>query len=105
MKPFRPVVFAYDISKDKTRRKVFKILKDWRLDGQKSVHECRLPTKSAEELFIQISSIIDKKNDNLIMTWIDPHRKVLARGIGKTQSMFQKAYLFSKKDFGKTIQS
>jgi len=90
----RPVVFAYDISKNKTRKKVYKILKEWRLDGQKSVHECRLPSQSAEELFIQIGSTIDKKTDNLIMTWIDPHRKVLARGLGKTDSMFQKALIY-----------
>ncbi|ETR67794.1 MAG: CRISPR-associated protein Cas2 [Candidatus Magnetoglobus multicellularis str. Araruama] len=89
---FRPVVFAYDIQNNKTRNKVFKILKEWRLDGQKSVHECRLPKKSAEELFIQISSAIDQSTDSLIMTWVDPYRKVLARGKGKTESMFQKSY-------------
>jgi len=89
---FRPVVFAYDIHKNKTRNKVFKILKEWRLDGQKSVHECRLSKKEAEELFIQISSAIDTSTDSLIMTWVDPYRKVLARGKGQTESMFQKSY-------------
>jgi len=105
MKKFRPVVFAYDISKDKTRKKIYKILKEWRLDGQKSVHECCLPTHSAEELFIQISSTINKKTDNLIMTWIDPHRKVLARGIGKTESMFQKAYIFEGNMSNRSIKN
>ena len=47
------VIVAYDISKNKVRAKIHKILKEWRLGGQKSVHECRLTKRQAEELFLE----------------------------------------------------
>ncbi len=76
----RPILIAYDISDNKTRAKVLKVLKEWRLDGQKSVHECWLNRSQAEELFIQLSEKMDMKTDNLLMTWINGHRKMPARG-------------------------
>ena len=79
----RPIVIAYDISKNKTRNRVFKILREWRLDGQKSVHECRLDRQKAEELFIQLGSSIDTETDNLLMAWISTRRKILTRGCGR----------------------
>ncbi len=79
----KPVVFAYDITKNKTRYKVLRILKEWRLDGQKSVHECRLKLRQAEELFIEINERLNPKTDLLLMAWLEPHRSVLYRGIGK----------------------
>jgi len=36
----KPIIVAYDISNNKVRSKALKIVKEWRLDGQKSVHEC-----------------------------------------------------------------
>ena len=79
----RPIVVAYDISKNKIRAKIYKILKEWRLGGQKSVHECRLKMRQAEELFLQLSEPLDKKTDLLLMVWLETHRPVLYRGIGK----------------------
>jgi len=92
MKKSNPVIIAYDISQHKPRKKVLKILKEWRLDGQKSVHECCLTKRSAEELFLQITSEIDTKTDHLIMAWVEPRRKILARGIGKTDAMIRKIW-------------
>ena len=88
----RPIIVAYDISKDRTRSKVFKILKEWRLDGQKSVHECRLDRRKAEELFLQLGTAIDTKTDNLLMAWVNTRRKVLVRGCGKGDAMFRNIY-------------
>jgi len=48
----QPAVIAYDIRADRTRRRVCQILLEWRLDGQKSVHECTLSVSEAQELFI-----------------------------------------------------
>lgn len=79
----RPLVFAYDISKDKTRRRVFKILKQWRIGGQKSVHECRLKKAQAEELFLQLNEKLDQTTDCLMLAWLETHRNVLHRGIGQ----------------------
>lgn len=88
----RPIVVAYDISKNKIRAKVLKVIKEWRLDGQKSVHECRLSQSQAEELFLQLSHVIDVRTDNLLMAWIEPRRKIMARGVGKTTSLFKKVW-------------
>ena len=48
----RAALVAYDIRSDSTRRRVLRILRDWRVDGQLSVHECLLTPTEAEELFI-----------------------------------------------------
>ena len=88
----RPIVVAYDIVKNKIRARVRKILKEWNLDNQKSVYECRLTQYQAEELFLQISHEIDKKTDNLIMAWLEPKRKILTLGLGKNTSINKKLF-------------
>jgi len=79
----KPIVIAYDISDNPSRRQVHKILKEWRIDGQKSVHECYLNQWEAEELFLQLGAILNQKTDHLLMTWLDGRRKGLARGQGR----------------------
>ncbi len=79
----RPIVIAYDVSCNEHRGKILRILKNWRLDGQKSVHECLLTPTEAEELFLQISQHINIKTDVLLFAWLEPKRKVLCRGTGK----------------------
>ncbi len=83
----QPVIVAYDISKNKTRARVRKILKEWRIGGQKSVFECRLSGDEAEELFLQLSHEIDLKTDNLLLAWVEPRRKILGRGVGKKTNL------------------
>lgn len=82
MGKIRPIVVAYDISDNKVRSKVHRILKEWRLGGQKSVHECRLKMSQAEELFLQLGEQVDNEKDCLLMAWLEPHRSVLFRGLG-----------------------
>ncbi len=79
----KPIIIAYDISKNKIRGKVFRILKEWRIGGQKSVHECWLTKRQAEELFLQISELLNMATDTLLMVWLANHRRVLHRGLGK----------------------
>ncbi|MBT6339967.1 MAG: CRISPR-associated endonuclease Cas2 [Desulfobacula sp.] len=79
----RPIIVAYDISRNKIRTRVRKILKEWRLDNQKSLYECRLTNRQAEELFLQLSENLDHKTDKLLMAWLEPHRNLLYRGIGR----------------------
>lgn len=83
MRTKRPIVVAYDISKNRVRAKICKILKEWRLGGQKSVHECRLKMPQADELFLQLSEPLNKDTDSLLMAWLEPHRSILFRGLGK----------------------
>ncbi|QTA81766.1 CRISPR-associated endonuclease Cas2 [Desulfonema limicola] len=83
MSRLRKIIIAYDISRNKTRRMVHNILKSWRIGGQKSVHEAYLDSNQAQELFIQISRKLNPKTDSLMMAWIESHRKILFRGLGK----------------------
>ena len=85
MRTKRPLVVAYDISKNKVRAKIYKILKEWRIGGQKSVHECRLNKGQAEELFLRLSEPLNMSTDSLLMAWLEPHRSILFRGLGKDE--------------------
>ena len=89
----RPIVIAYDITQNKIRARVRKILKEWNLDNQKSVYECRLTHAQAEELFLQLTYEIDKKTDNIIMTWLEPRRKILTLGLGKHTAINKKVFI------------
>jgi len=75
----KPAVIAYDIRSNKRRRRVFRILKQWKLDAQYSVFECSLSQGEAEELFLQLSSLLNEKTDSLLLAWLDKRRK--AQGI------------------------
>lgn len=88
----KPIVVAYDISKNKVRARVRKILREWNLGNQKSVYECRLTQAQAEELFLQLSHEIDKKTDNILMAWLTPGRKILTRGLGRYTGIHKKYY-------------
>lgn len=88
----RPIVIAYDISKDKSRARVRKILREWNLDNQKSVYECRLTQTQAEELFLQLTEEIDTKTDNILMTWIEPRRKIFKKGLGNRSAINKKVF-------------
>ncbi|SMD05988.1 CRISPR-associated endonuclease Cas2 [Desulfocicer vacuolatum DSM 3385] len=89
-----PIVVAYDISKNKIRARVRKILREWNLDNQKSVYECRLTLEQAEELFLQLSAEIDTDTDNLIMAWVEMRRKVLTKGMGNNTSVNKKMFYY-----------
>ncbi|NKB64825.1 MAG: CRISPR-associated endonuclease Cas2 [Gammaproteobacteria bacterium] len=73
----KPAVIAYDIVSNKRRRKVFHCLQTWGLDAQYSVFECDLTWRQAEELFVQLSEIIDNDEDTLMLAWMDNLRKVM----------------------------
>ncbi len=83
----RPAVVAYDVSDDKTRRRVHKVLLEWRLEGQKSVHECLLSAPEARELFIQLGELVDADTDCLLLAWVSPGRPAFARGVGTVDQL------------------
>jgi CRISPR-associated protein Cas2 len=86
----KPAIVAYDISANRTRRQVHKILLEWRLDGQKSVHECVLSPAQAQELFMQLGAVIDPKTDRLLLAWMAPSRAPQARGVGRVDRLSAK---------------
>lgn len=65
-----PAIIGYDISCNKTRRKVANTLKAWRIDGQYSLAECYLSYQEADELMLQLTSYLTKKTDSLILAWL-----------------------------------
>ena len=74
----KPAVIAYDITSNKRRGKVFRCLKTWSLDAQYSVFECSLSWREAEELFLQLTSLIDEQEDTLMLAWLDNKREAIA---------------------------
>ncbi len=77
----KPAVIAYDIACNKRRRRVFRCLQSWSLDAQYSLFECELSWREAEELFLQLSSLIDEDEDTLLLAWLDVRRQ--ARSVTK----------------------
>lgn len=73
---------AYDVACNRRRRRIFKVLREWRLDGQKSLIECRLTERQAEELMLRLTELINPKEDRLFLAWLDSRRTARARGIG-----------------------
>jgi CRISPR-associated protein Cas2 len=91
----KPVVIAYDITSNKRRRQLFRCLKSWKLDAQYSVFECMLTYSEAEELFLQLTNLMDPEKDALLLTWLDGDREALAltkcAGIGfKVPVLYEK---------------
>ena len=72
----KAAIIAYDIASNKRRRRVFRCLKAWSLDSQYSLFECKLTRREAEELFIQLSDLIDEDEDTLLLAWLDKRHKV-----------------------------
>jgi CRISPR-associated protein Cas2 len=71
----KPTVIAYDITANKRRRQLFRVLKSWKLNAQYSVFECRLTRAEATELFLQLSEMIDPAEDVLLLAWLDNTRE------------------------------
>jgi len=61
-----PYFISFDITTNKTRRKVWKILEEWNIATQKSASICNLTLRQAQELFGQLQNTIDE-DDSLLM--------------------------------------
>lgn len=78
----RPAIVAFDVQRPKSRRRIHKVLKAWKLGGQRTVIECRLTTPQAEELMLQLGQLINPETDRLLLAWMDTRRTARARGTG-----------------------
>ncbi len=67
-------IIAYDIVSDTRRRQVHRCLKGWGLTAQYSLFECQLGSREAEELFLQLTQLIDPQTDSLLLAWMDKYR-------------------------------
>lgn len=88
MKRYKAVI-AYDISEDARRRRVHRCLKKWGLDAQYSLFECQLGSREAEELFLQLSDLLDETTDSLLLAWMDKKRKPRMVTVVKKTQNFQ----------------
>lgn len=79
----RTALFAYDIQDNRLRRLSLRTLREWRLDGQLSVHECLLTEAEATALFAQLNQDLDPATDRLLFAWVQAQRPILARGTGR----------------------
>ncbi len=61
------VLFAYDISDNKNRTKVFKVLRELGINSQRSVFECELVSDEIHHLVERISPLIDPETDSLLV--------------------------------------
>jgi len=86
----KPSIIAYDITSSLKRRRVYRRLLQWRIDGQKSVHECLLSQREAQELYLQLGELIDPETDRLMLVWLSPNGTINGRGTGNTDSLFQR---------------
>lgn len=76
-------VIAYDISDSGRRCRAARIMRQWRLDGQRSVAECLLSLSEADELFLQLTDCLDDAHDRLLLCRIPHGRSLHRRGAGK----------------------
>ncbi len=82
----KAAIIAYDIKSDKQRRQLFSVLKKWQLAAQYSVFECSLTNAEAEELFLQLTSLMDEETDSLLLAWLDKSREPKALTSGSSTS-------------------
>ena len=75
-------VIAYDISDDRKRDKISKILEKYGIKVQYSIVECDLSKATVKALYQQMSKIIDKKTDKIYLYPLDEEckRKVIYLG-------------------------
>lgn len=62
----RIYIIAYDISSNKRRRKIYKLLKNHGIRLNYSVFECFITKKELKEIKEKIKEIISKKNDSVL---------------------------------------
>jgi len=85
----RPILIAYDVSDPKRLYRTLKILKRWRLDGQKSVHECMMTPEQVAALKNELAYIMNEEEDKLLMVWLDKRRPIESLGTGRGLKTFK----------------
>lgn len=84
----RPAVIAYDIHDAKSRKQALHLVRGWRVDGQKSVHECWLSSEEARVLFAKLCALIDPQSDHVLLAWVNQSEMPLGLGAGAADRLF-----------------
>jgi len=84
----RPAVISYDISDPKCRKQALQLVRGWRVDGQKSVHECWLSPQEAQVLYAKLCALIDPQTDHVLLAWVNQRETPLGLGVGRVDRLF-----------------
>lgn len=78
------VLISYDISKNRTRQRFHRFLKEFGLNTQKSVFECDLDDKGITRILAEARSSLDPATDKLRLyrICVACQRKVVVSGLG-----------------------
>lgn len=74
--PRRHAVLAYDIPCNRRRGRVLRVVEPWRIDGQKSVHECLLTPAEADALLAKVRAMVEPAEDCVLLLWSDRQRPI-----------------------------
>lgn len=77
----KPAIIAYDVVCNKRRKKVQRMLRQWRLQGQYSLIECCLTIREAEDLLAGVTQLMNEREDKLLLAWLDS--RIPVAGLGK----------------------
>ncbi|MCU0755792.1 MAG: CRISPR-associated endonuclease Cas2 [Xanthomonadales bacterium] len=67
----RWALVAYDIASDRDRSRAHARVLQYRVDGQYSAHLCPLTEHEADELLLDLATLIDPCRDRVLLAWID----------------------------------
>lgn len=62
-----PFVFSYDISDPRDARAVRRCLRQWRIDGQLSVHEAVMTPLEVETISVELMELVNPETDRLLV--------------------------------------
>ncbi|WDC85200.1 CRISPR-associated endonuclease Cas2 [Caloramator sp. mosi_1] len=75
-------VISYDISKDRTRNKVSKVLEGFGQRVQYSLFECRLNNTQLQTIKMKLLKLIDNKEDSIIIYKLTPEAQRFIEYLG-----------------------
>ena len=87
-------IVAYDIKRDRIRRKVSKILEDYGTRVQFSIFECDITQKEAEQIISRFHGLIDVETDSVIIYFYCANCKQKEVVIGKKKEKNENTNLF-----------
>jgi CRISPR-associated protein Cas2 len=74
-------IAGYDISDPKRLARALKAVRNYATGGQLSVHECFLTAAEKRALWVEMSKIIDLREDRFFLLRLDPRSAVRTLGI------------------------
>jgi CRISPR-associated endonuclease Cas2 len=73
------VLVAYDVACERRRARALAAVRGFGIDGQLSVHECRLTSGERREIWRRLTDILDER-DRLLLLLLDPRARVETLG-------------------------